>query len=83
MPLSFINSEGLYLKADGYAIGVFFSAEANFHVYKSFFIHTSLDYTYIPTELKYSAVYTNIPITQTEKTNIGGLGILLGVGYQF
>ena len=34
MPLSFINSEGLYLKADGYAIGVFFSAEANFHVYK-------------------------------------------------
>jgi len=83
MPLKFINSEGLYLTADGYAFGAFFSAEANFHIYKSFFIHTSLDYSYIPTELKYSAVYTDIPITQTEKTNIGGLGILLGVGYQF
>jgi len=85
MPLSraFTNSEGLNLTADAYAVGVFFSAEANLHIYKSFFIHTLLDYTYIPTELEYNTVYTNIPIDQTEKTNIGGIGILLGLGYQF
>ena len=83
MPLAFTNSEGLNITADGYAAGVFFSAKANFHIYKSFFIHTSLDYTYIPTELKYSTVYTNIPISQTEKTSIGGVGILFGLGYQF
>ncbi len=82
MPLAFNNSEGHNLTADGYAAGVFFSTEANYHFYKSFFIHTSLDYTYIPTELKYSTVYTNIPISQTEKTKIGGIGLLLGLGYQ-
>jgi hypothetical protein len=83
MPLSFPNSEGLNFTANGSATGAFFSTEANFHIYKNFFIHTSLEYTYIPIELKYSTVYTNIPISQTEKTNIGGVGILLGVGYQF
>jgi len=83
MPLAFTNSEGLYFTTDGYAMGAFFSAEANFHIYKSFFIHTSLEYTYIPTELKYSTVYTNIPISQTEKTNIGGVGIMLGLAYRF
>ena len=81
MPLD--NSEELKLTAEGYDMGVFFSAEANFHVYKSFLIHTSLDYTYIPSELKYSSIYTNIPITQIEKTNIGGIGIQIGIGYRF
>jgi len=64
-------------------MGVFFSTEANFHIYKRFFIHILLDYTYIPTELKYSTVFANILTDQTVKTNIGGIGIILGLGYQF
>ncbi len=83
MPTVFTNYGNSKLSATGSAIGAFISAEANIPIYKGIFIHSTLDYTYIPTTLKYSANYPSFQIYQSEISNLGGIGVMLGVAYRF
>jgi hypothetical protein len=83
MPTIFTAYGDSKLSANGSAIGAFFSTEANISIYKGIFIHTTLDFTYIPTTLKYNADYPSFQIYQSEITNLGGIGLQLGFGYRF
>jgi len=83
IPMRFSNPQGMELSTDGTTLGAFFNAGISIRVYKGLVFITSFDYTYIPVELNYSTTTQNILIEQVEITHLGGIGVLLGVGYQF
>ncbi len=75
------NSDPPDLNADGIALGVFAKTGANIRVIKSLYLNTAFMYSFIPTELEYAnsegSVKTN------EKTNIGGIGLQIGLSVKF
>lgn len=83
IPMRFSNPQGQELNTDGNTLGAFFNAGFSIRVYKGLVFITSLDYTYIPVELKYNTTIQDVLIEQIETTNIGGFGVQAGLGFRF
>jgi outer membrane protein W len=62
------------------AVGFYLRTGLKTKIYKSLYLNTSAEYTYIPTELEYNST-DNVIIN--EKTNLGGLSIQIGLSYSF
>lgn len=71
------------LRATGTSIGVYFNTGINIKIFKGLYFATQFDYTYIPTELTYTYSDDILDLTQTEQSNLGGLGLQMGLGFQF
>ena len=72
-----------YLHSTGTCIGVYFNTGINIKIYKGLYFATQFDYTYIPTELTYTYSDATLDLIQIEQTNLGGLGLQMGLGFQF
>ncbi|MCK5857185.1 MAG: hypothetical protein KAG64_06830 [Bacteroidales bacterium] len=83
MPIKYKDIGDGNLTTNGFITGVFFTSGISLRIYKSLYFHTSFDYTYIPSKLIYTYSYKDISLTQTEITNIGGIGFKTGLEFRF
>lgn len=78
------SSESAYppdMNAEGIAMGVYGKTGVAFKLFSSFFLNTSLTYSYIPAEIEYTnsegSAKTNL------STNLGGFSLETGISFHF
>ena len=69
------------LDAEGMALGVYGITGVNFKLTNLLYFHTALSYSFIPVELEYTNWDKTVKIN--EKTNLGGLGLQMGLSFNF
>ena len=69
------------MNADDIAIGVYAKTGANFKLFNSFYLSTSLLYNFIPTEIEYTNSEGSAKINLS--TNLGGFGLEAGLSFHF
>ena len=69
------------LNAEGMALGVYGTSGVNLKLTHLLYFQTALSYSFIPVDLEYTNGEKSVKIN--EKTNLGGLGLQMGLSFNF
>ena len=74
------NSDPSDLQANDLALGFYLKTGVKIKLYKFIYLNAGIEYSFIPLELEYT---NSEGVKINEKTNLGGLGLQIGLSFNF